>query len=112
MKHGDRFKLHECAFEDDTLWIDTDGSGGVPRHVFPDDAIQPDDVWEVLTDGDPIAGDCVIAVNLRSGVHQCIDGRWYCEECADLLDEYTLEEYEDWLVDEDDEQSDWPDPVY
>lgn len=32
---------------------------------------------------------------------------------ADLLDEYTLEEYEDWLVDgEDDEGSDWPDPVY
>jgi hypothetical protein len=49
---------------------------------------------------------------LIPGEKVCIDGRWYCEECADLLDEYTLEEYEDWLVDEDDEQSDWPDPVY
>lgn len=78
MKHGDRFKLHECAFEDDTLWIDTD-----PAHKhrvdFPLDAIQPDDVWIVITDGDPIAGDCVIAVNERSGIRQCILDHEYGE---------------------------------
>ena len=71
MKHGDRFKLLPHALEDYTLWIDADPAYK-HRVDYPRDAIQPDDVWEVLTEGDPIAGDCVIAVNLRSGVKQCI----------------------------------------